>query len=122
MKVKPIHTKAEHTAALKRIDELMDLDPSEGTPELDELELMAMVVEEYEELHEPVLPPDPLEAIKFRVEQMGLSDRDLDEMLGSRQRRYDIFHGRRKLSLGMIRKLHDRLGIPAETLIREYRV
>lgn len=122
MKIKPIRTKTEHQAALARIHDLMDLDPSEGSAELDELELLAMVVDEYEEEHEPVLPPDPLEAIKFRIEQLGLKESELSRILGSRQRRSDIFSGRRRLSLRMIRALHEQLRIPAETLIREYKV
>lgn len=122
MKIKPIRTKKEHKAALARVYELMELDPAEGTPELDELELLAMVVEEYEDEHEPVLPPNPIEAIKFRIDQMGLKESDLSKMLGSRQRRSEIFNGRRKLSLNMIRTLHKKLQIPAETLIRDYKV
>lgn len=122
MKVKPIRTKMEHKEALLRIQELFDLEPKEGSAEFDELELLAMVVEEYEDIHYPVPPPDPLEAIKFRMEQMGMTEKDLDKLLGSRQRRSDIFSGRRKLSLNMIRKLHEHLRIPAEVLIREYKV
>jgi len=122
MKIKPIRTKKEHKAALARVYELMERDPAEGTPELDELELLAMVVEEYEDEHEPVLPPNPIEAIKFRIDQMGLKESDLSRMLGSRQRRSEILNGKRKLSLSMIRTLHKQLRIPAETLIREYKV
>ncbi|MBS1545746.1 MAG: transcriptional regulator [Bacteroidetes bacterium] len=122
MKVKPIRTKKEHKEALLRVQELFDLDPKEDTAQSDELELLAMVVEEYEDLHHPVPPPDPIEAIKFRMDQMGLTDKDLDKLLGSRQRRSEIFAGKRKLSLSMIRTLHKQLHIPAETLIREYKV
>ena len=122
MKVKPIRTKKEHKAALLRVQELFDLDPKEGSAEFDELELLAMVVEEYEDIHFPVPPPDPIEAIKFRLDQLGLTEKDLDKMLGSRQRRSEILNGKRKLSLGMIRTLHKQLRIPAETLIREYKV
>lgn len=122
MKVKPIRTKKEHKEALLRIQELFDLDPKEGSAQFDELELLAMVVEEYEDLHHPVPPPDPIEAIKFRMDQLGLTEKDLDKLLGSRQRRSEIFNGRRKLSLNMIRTLHAKLQIPAETLIREYTV
>lgn len=122
MKVKPIRTKKEHKAALLRIEELFDLDPKDGSSEADELELLTMVVEEYEDIHHPVPPPDPIEAIKFRLDQMGLSEKDLDKWLGSRQRRSEILNGKRKLSLSMIRTLHKHLRIPAETLIREYKV
>ena len=106
MKVKPIRSKKEHKAALLRIEELMDLDPKDGSPGADELELLAMVVGEYEDVHEPVPPPDPIEAIKFRIDQMGLKESDLSKLLGSRQRRSDLFSGRRKLRLSMIRSLH----------------
>jgi len=122
MKVKPIRTRKEHKAALLRIQELFDLDPKEGSAAFDELELLAMVVEEYEDIHYPVPPPDPIEAIKFRLDQLGLSEKDLDKWLGSRQRRSEILSGKRKLSLNMIRTLHKQLRIPAETLIREYTV
>jgi HTH-type transcriptional regulator / antitoxin HigA len=122
MKVKPIRTKKEHKEALLRIQELFDLDPKEGSAQFDELELLAMVVEEYEDIHHPVPPPHPIEAIKFRIDQMGLKESDLSKMLGSRQRRSEIFNGKRKLSLSMIRTLHKQLRIPAETLIREYKV
>ncbi len=122
MKVKPIHTKTEHKEALLRIQDLFDKDPKDGSAEADELELLSMVVEEYEDLHYPVPPPDPIEAIRFRMDQMGLTDADLGKLLGSRQRRSDIFSGRRKLSIGMIRTLHEKLQIPAEILIREYKV
>lgn len=122
MTVKPIRTRKEHKAALLRIEELMDLDPKDGSAAADELELLAMVVEEYEDVHQPVPPPEPIEAIKFRIDQMGLKESDLSKLLGSRQRRSDIFSGRRKLSLGMIRTLHKHLRIPAEILIREYKV
>ena len=100
----------------------MELDPAEGTPELDELELLAMVVEEYEDEHEPVLPPNPIEAIKFRHRAVGLKESDLSKLLGSRQRRSEILNGKRKLSLSMIRNLHKHPRIPAETLIREYKL
>lgn len=122
MKVKPIRTRKEHKAALLRIQELFDLDPKEGSAAFDELELLTMVVEEYEDIHYPVPPPDPIEAIKFRLDQLGLSEKDLDKWLGSRQRRSEILSGKRKLSLSMIRTLHKHLRIPAETLIREYSV
>ncbi|MDX9749787.1 MAG: transcriptional regulator [Flavobacteriales bacterium] len=105
-----------------RIQELFDKDPADGSSEADELELLSLVVEEYEDLHYPVPPPGPIEAIKFRMDQMGLTDAELGKLLGSRQRRSDVFSGRRKLSLAMIRVLHEKLRIPAEILIREYEV
>ncbi len=122
MNPKLIKTAKAHKTALSRVYELMQQEPRAGSPEADELELLALLVEDYEDKHFPVPPPEPLEAIKFRLEQMGMSERDLDKLLGSRQRRSEIFRGTRKLSLGMIRILHKELDIPAETLIREYTV
>ncbi len=122
MKPKLIKSAKAHKTALARVYELLQQEPRAGSPEADELELLALLVEDYEDKHFPVPPPEPLEAIKFRVEQMGMSERDLDKLLGSRQRRSEIFRGTRKLSLGMIRTLHKELDIPAETLIREYTV
>lgn len=122
MKPKLIKTAKAHKTALARVYELMQQEPRAGSPEADELELLALLVEDYEDKNFPVPPPEPLEAIKFRVEQMGMSERDLDKLLGSRQRRSEIFRGTRKLSLGMIRTLHKELDIPAETLIRDYTV
>lgn len=122
MKAKVIKTKKEHAAALERVYELMQADHPSGSPEFEELELLAVLVEEYEDRHYPVPPPDPIEAIKFRLDQMGLKESDLGKILGSRQRQSDILSGRRKLSLNMIRRLHKHLRIPTETLIREYEV
>lgn len=122
MKAKVIKTRKEHETALARVYELMEKDPKRGSPELDELELLTLVVEDYENKHFPVPPPDPLEAIKFRIDQLGLDESHISKLLGSRQRRSEIFNGRRKLSLRMIRTLHKHLRIPAETLIREYKV
>ena len=122
MKAKVIKTKKEHAAALERVYQLMQADHPTKSPEFEELELLALLVAEYEDEHYPVPPPDPIEAIKFRIDQMGLKESDLSKILGSRQRRSDILSGRRKLSLSMIRSLHKQLRIPAETLIREYKV
>lgn len=122
MKVKVIKTKKEHAVALERVYQLMQADLPTKSPEFEELELLALLVAEYEDKHYPVPPPDPIEAIKFRIDQMGMKESDLSEILGSRQRLSDILSGRRKLSLNMIRNLHKHLRIPAETLIREYDV
>lgn len=122
MKVRVIKTKKEHAAALARVYQLMQAEPRSGSAELEELELLSLVVAAYEDKHLPVPPPDPIEAIKFRIEQMALKESDLGKLLGSRQRRSDIFSGRRKLSLNMIRSLHEHLRIPAEILIRDYKV
>lgn len=122
MKAKVIKTRKEHQAALARVYALMEMDPKAGSPAFDELELLALLVEDYENKHFPVPPPDPLEAIKFRIDQLGLDEGHLSKLLGSRQRRSEILSGKRKLSLNMIRTLHKQLRIPAETLIREYTV
>lgn len=122
MKVKVIKTKKEHAAALARVYQLMQAEPRPGSAELDEMELLALLVAAYEDKHLPVPPPDPIEAIKFRIDQLALKESDLGKVLGSRQRRSDIFSGRRKLSLGMIRSLHRHLRIPAEILIRDYKI
>jgi HTH-type transcriptional regulator/antitoxin HigA len=122
MKAKVIKTKREHAAALARVYQLMQAEPRSGSADMEELELLALLVAAYEDKHLPVPPPDPIEAIKFRIDQLALKESDLGKLLGSRQRRSDIFSGRRKLSLNMIRSLHEHLRIPAEILIREYKV
>ena len=92
-----------------------------GTPEGDRLEVLATLVNAYENEHDPIDPPDPIEAIKFRMEQQGLTRKDLEGILGSRTRIAEVLNRRRGLSINMIRRLHDRLGISAEVLIRPSR-
>jgi len=104
MKIQPIRTDADHAAALRRIDRLMDA--AAGTPEADELDVLATLVEAYEDRHFPVADPDPLVAIQFRMEQLGLTRKDLEPLLGSRGRVSEVLNGRRALSLQMIRRLH----------------
>ena len=116
--LRPIRTAADHKVALARIDQLMTA--RAGTPEGDELELLAILVERYESKHFPITPPTPLEAIKFRMEQMGYTQADLAKLLGSRSRASEILSGSMKrLSLSIIRKLHERWHIPADVLIGE---
>lgn len=115
MKIHPIRTEADHAAALRRIDSLMDAAP--GTPEADELDILATLVEAYEDRHFPIDDPDPLAAIQFRMDQLGLSRKDLEPLLGSRGRVSEILNGRRSLSLEMIRRLHRELDIPLESLV-----
>jgi HTH-type transcriptional regulator/antitoxin HigA len=117
MRIQPIRTDADHAAALRRIDELMDAAP--GTPAADELDVLATLVEAYEDRHFPVADPDPLAAIQFRMEQLGLTRKDLEPLLGSRGRVSEVLNGRRALSLQMIRRLHRELGIPLESLVSE---
>ena len=118
MRIKPIKSELDYDGALKRIEKIWGAKP--GTPTGDEFEILFTLIEAYEEEHYPIPPPHPIEAIKFRLEQMELKESDLNRILGSRSRKHDILKGKRKLSLAMIRKLHHELNIPAETLIAEY--
>ena len=118
--LKPIKTKKEYEAALQHVYGLMQKDLKPGSKLSDELEVLSMLVEAYEKKHYPIPPPHPIEAIKFRMEQMGMDEKKLAALLGGRSRKSEILSGRRKLSLAMIRELHDKLNIPAETLIAAY--
>ena len=117
MDIHPIHTEADYRATLKEISALMDSDPEAGTPEGDRLDILSTLVVAYEARHFPVGMPDPIEAIKFRMEQIGLSVKDLEPIIGKRKRIYEILNRKRPLTLPMIRRLHRVLGIPAEVLI-----
>lgn len=116
MEPRLIKTEKDYEAALVRIDELMSAEP--GTPEGDELELLAFLVSAYEDEHYAVDFPDPVAAIRFRMEQQGLRNADLVPFLGSKSKVSEVLSGRRPLSLPMIRKLHEGLGIPADVLLR----
>ena len=120
MQVRPIKTKADYRTALKEIDRLMDAKP--GTPAGDRLEVLTTLVEHYEAQHEPVDPPDPIDALLYYLESRGLTRRDLERYLGSRARVAEVLNRRRALSIEMIRKLHAGLGIPADVLIRPYTI
>ena len=115
MDIQPIRTDADHEAALARIAELMSADA--GTPEGDELDILATLVDAYEQKQFPIEPADPIEAINFRIEQLGLARKDLEQYLGSRHRVSEVLNRRRGLSLEMIRRLHDGLQIPLEVLV-----
>lgn len=115
MKIKPIRTDADHAAALRRIDSIMDALP--GTPEADELDVLATLVEAYEDRRFPIDDPDPLAAIEFRMDQLGLTRKDLEPLLGPRGRVSEVLNGRRALSIQMIRRLNRELGIPLESLV-----
>ena len=115
MKLKVIKTEREHRATLKVIEALWGARP--GTPRGDTLELLTMLVEVYEEKRHAILPPDPVEAIKFRMEQEGLTNSDLARVVGGRGRASEIMRRKRGLSLAMIRNLHRKFHIPAESLL-----
>lgn len=119
MDIHPIHTPADYTAALKDISDLMAGDPEPGTPQGDRLDILATLVQAFEAKHFPIAAPDPVEAIKFRMEQSGLSVKDLEPIIGKSNRVYEILNRKRPLTLSMIRRLHQQLGIPANVLIAD---
>jgi HTH-type transcriptional regulator / antitoxin HigA len=114
--VKPIRSEADYEKALAEVERLWGA--RSGTPEGDRLDVLATLIDAYESAHHPIGPPDPIEAIKFRMEQQGLTRRDLERILGTRTRVAEVLNRRRGLSINMIRRLHDKLGISAEVLIR----
>lgn len=119
MDIRPIHTKADHKATLKEISALMENDPEPGSPDGDRLDILVTLVQAYEAKLTPISAPDPVEAIKFRMEQSGLSVKDLEPLIGKSNRVYEVLSRKRPLTLAMIRRLHHSLGIPAEVLIAE---
>ncbi|MFQ5944392.1 MAG: hypothetical protein ACE5JF_12650 [Anaerolineales bacterium] len=119
MDIKVIRTRDQHEAALSTLDRLMDLDPDPGTPEADDLQVLALLIGDYEQKNFPIDPPDPIEAIKFRMEQQGLRQRDLIPFVGSKSKVSEVLSRNRPLSLPMIRALSAGLDIPVEILARE---
>lgn len=117
--LKPIRSEADHDRALIELARLWGA-PA-GSPEGDRLDILATLIEAYEAKFHPVDPPDPIEAIRFRMEQQGLTRKDLEPLIGTRQRISEVLGRKRSLSIEMIRNLHDRLGISAEVLIRPSR-
>jgi HTH-type transcriptional regulator / antitoxin HigA len=117
--VKPIRTRKDYEAALKEVERLWGA--KAGTPDGDRLDVLATLIDAYEAVQFPIDPPDPVEAIKFRMEQQGLTRKDLEPLIGTRTRVAEVLNRRRNLSIGMIRRLHQRLGISAEVLIRPTR-
>ncbi|MDN4165893.1 transcriptional regulator [Cytophagales bacterium LB-30] len=115
MDIRPIKTEHDYNAAIRRIEELWGA--RKDSPEGDELDLLVTLVEVYEMKHYPIAPPDPIDAIKFRMEQMGLTNSDMVKYLGSQSRVSEILNKRRKLTLGMIKSLYKGLKIPAEVLL-----
>jgi HTH-type transcriptional regulator/antitoxin HigA len=119
MNIRPIHTDADYKATLKEISALMESDPDLGTPEGDRLDILTTLAQAYEARHVPITAPDPVEAIKFRMDQSGLSVKDLEPIIGKSNRVYEVLNRKRPLTLAMIRRLHIGLGIPADVLIAE---
>lgn len=118
MKITPIRNNKDYQNALKRLEEIFD--SKKGTERGDELEILSILIEKYENERFPIDLPDPIEAIKFRMEQMGMKPKDLAEVVGYKSRVSEILNKKRKLSLSMIRKLHETLMIPTEVLVQEY--
>ena len=116
-----IHNDEEHAEALAALDRLLDVDPRPGTPEADDRQLLALVIETYEKTRWPIGLPDPIDAIIFRMDQQGLTRRDLEPYIGSRARVSEVLSGKRALSMRMIRALHAGLDIPLEVLVQEPR-
>lgn len=117
MNISPIRGHDDYLRALNRVSELMDAQPVEGSAEFDELDVLATLVDAYEEKVFPIGPADPIEALKFRMEQAGLSAKDLVPLIGNSNRVYEVLSGKRALTLRMIRNIHRDLGVPAEALI-----
>jgi HTH-type transcriptional regulator / antitoxin HigA len=118
MTIRPIKTKKDYTITLKRLETIFDAKP--GSKEGDELEVLGILLEKYENEHFPIDFPDPIEAIKFRMEQKGYSQTDLAKVVGLKSRASELLNKKRKLTLEMIRKLHNKLSIPTEVLIQDY--
>lgn len=117
--VKPIRSESDRESALKEVAALWGA--ASGTADGDRLDVLATLIDAYEARHHPMDPPDPVEAIKFRMEQQGMTRKNLEEIIGTRTRIAEVLNRKRSLSIGMIRRLHDRLGIPAEVLIQPSR-
>jgi len=119
MNIRPIKTEEDYNNTLTQIESLMDAKPN--TPQMDELEVLTTLVEAYEAQHYVIYAPDPIEAIKFRMEQEGLKQKDLVSIVGSKSRVSEILNKKRKLTIEMIRNLHKQLHIPVESLFLDYK-
>ena len=117
MNIRPIRTKKDYKVALRDLSAYFDNEPEPGTEEGDRFEILATLVEAYETRHFPIEAPDPIEAIRFRMEQGGLTVKDLVPSIGRPNRVYEVLNGKRSLTVDMIRNLHRNFGIPAESLI-----
>lgn len=118
MTIKPIKSKKDYQAALNRLEQIFDAKP--GSKDGDELEILGILIEKYEQDRYPIDFPDPIEAIKFRMEQLGYTQNDLARVVGLKSRASEILNRKRKLSLEMIRQIHQSLGIPTDVLIQSY--
>ena len=120
MNIHPIHNENDYKKALERVELFMDAKP--GTKAFDELDILSTLIESYEAKHYAIDTPDPIEAIKFRMEQGGLIQKDLVAILGNKSRVSEVLNKKRKLTIDMIRNLHESLNIPFENLLEEYRI
>jgi HTH-type transcriptional regulator/antitoxin HigA len=119
MKILPIRNEKDYQKALNRLEDIFDA--NKGTEEGDELEILSILIDQYEKENFPIGMPDPIEAIKFRMEQMGMNQKDLAEVVGFKSRVSEILNKKRKLNLNMIRKLNTTLHIPTEVLVQDYK-
>ena len=117
MQIKPIKTEQDYEDALRAVEPMFDDEPPADTPEGDFFEIMSVLINEYENKHFPIEAPDPIEAIKFRMEQQGLTVKDLEPAIGKSNRVYEVLNRKRNLTLPMIRKLHSMFGIPLKSLV-----
>ncbi len=115
MEIKPIKNEKDYEAALCQVEELWD--SKMGSPEGDILEVLTILIETYEKQHYPILPPDPIDAILFRMEQLGMKQKDLGMLIGGPNRASEVLHGKRQLTVKMINTLREKLQIPAESLL-----
>lgn len=117
MDIRPIHNDADYKAALKTVSPWFDNEPEPGSEDADRFDILVTLIEAYETRHFPIDLPDPIDAIKFRMEQSGLAVKDLEPMIGRSNRVYEVLARKRPLTLAMIRRLHRGLGIPAQVLV-----
>ena len=120
MDVRPLRSESDYNQALADISQYFETEPQPGSPDADRFDLLALVIADYEGKHWPIDPPDPVEAIKYRMEQAGYRQRDLAALLGSRSRASEILSRKRPLTLEMAWRLNREWGIPAEALLRPY--
>lgn len=118
MNIKPIKTIQDYENALQTLERIFDADPN--TPEGDTLEILSLLIKDYEDKHFPIDDPDPIEAIKFRMDQMNIQSKDLGKILGATSRASEILHRKRHLNLNMIRSISKYMNIPAKVLIKDY--